>query len=321
MKMRWIGIVLLALGVPLGAWGQAYPSKPVKLIVADGPGSVSDLRARQIGAKLGDALGQPVVIENRPGGSMVIAAEAAARAAPDGYTLFLGNVVSHSINPSQFRTLPYRPDRDFVPVTLVTSAPLVLVVNPGLPVKNLEELIALARAQPGKMSYGVIGQGSPGHIVMEQLKALRGAHLEFVPYKSTAQYVQDLVGGHLQVALNFWPTVGAQVKAGKIRALAVTGPRRLEAAPDVPTFAESGLAGFEAASWQGLMVPAGTPPAVVARLHREVVRILQLPEIRDPIVENGSEIGGNTPEEFAAFIGADRERWKRALVDAKIEPN
>jgi tripartite-type tricarboxylate transporter receptor subunit TctC len=171
------------------------------------------------------------------------------------------------------------------------------------------------------MSYGVIGQGSPGHIVMEQLKAMRGAHVEFVPYKSTAQYLQDLIAGHLQVSLTFWPVLGGHVKAGKIRALAVTGTRRLEAAPEVPTFAESGLPGFEAASWQGLMVPAGTPRAIVARLHREVVRILQMPEIRDPIVENGSEIGGNTPEEFAAFIRADRERWKKALADARIEPN
>jgi tripartite-type tricarboxylate transporter receptor subunit TctC len=313
--------LLLAFAVAMPAAAQSYPSRPLRLIVADGPGSVSDLRARQIGAKLGEALGQPVVIDNRPGGSMVIAAELAARSSPDGYTLFLGNVVSHSINPFQFKSLPYRPDQDFTPVTLITSAPLVLVVNPQVPAKTLDELIALAKAQPGKMSYGVIGQGSPGHIVMEQLKAMRGAHVEFVPYKSTAQYLQDLIAGHLQVSLTFWPVLGGHVKAGKIRALAVTGTRRLEAAPEVPTFAESGLPGFEAASWQGLMVPAGTPRAIVARLHREVVRILQMPEIRDPIVENGSEIGGNTPEEFAAFIRADRERWKKALADARIEPN
>ena len=262
MDRRSFGVFLLALGVVCSAAAQPYPSRPLKLIVADGPGSISDLRARQIGAKLGEALGQPVVIENRPGGSMVIAAEAAARAVPDGYTLFLGNVVSHSINPFQFRTLPYRPDEDFAPVTLVTSAPLVLVVNPQVAAKNIDELLALAKAQPGKLNYGVIGQGSPGHIVMEQLKTLRDARFEFVPYKATAQYIQDLVAGHLQVSLNFWPLIGGQVKAGKMRALAVTGPRRLAAAPDVPTFAESGLPGFDAASWQGFFVPAGTPRAV-----------------------------------------------------------
>jgi tripartite-type tricarboxylate transporter receptor subunit TctC len=303
------------------AVAQPYPHKPIRLIVADGPGSVSDLRARQLGARLGDALGQPVVIENRPGGNMTIAAEVAARAPADGYTLFLGNVVTHSINPVQFRALGYRPDEDFAPVTLLTSGPLVLVVNPQLPAKSLEELLALAKAQPGRLNYGVIGQGSPGHIVMEQLKALRGAQLEFVAYKSTSQYIQDLVAGHLQVSLNFWAVIGEQVKAGKLRALAVTGARRLAAAPDVPTFGESGLPGFEAASWQGVMVPAGTPRVIVARLHAEIVRALAHPDIRDPIVENGSEIGGNTPEEFAAFLRADRLRWKKALADAGIEPN
>jgi tripartite-type tricarboxylate transporter receptor subunit TctC len=318
MRGAW-GAILLAMG--LAAHAQPYPAKPIRLIVADGPGSISDLRARQIGAKLGDALGQPVVIDNRPGGSMIIAAEAAARSAPDGYTLFLGNVVTHSLNPHQFRTLTYRPDEDFTPVTLITSAPLMLVVNPQVPAKTLDELVALAKAQPGKLNYGVVGQGSPGHIVMEQVKLMRGAQFEFVPYKSTSQYLQDLVAGHLQVALNYWPILGGQVKAGKIRALAVTGLKRLDAAPDVPTFAESGLPGFEAAAWQGIMVPGGTPRAIVTRLHAEIVRVLSLPEIRDPIVEGGSEIGGNTPEEFAAFIRADRVRWKKALADARIEPN
>jgi tripartite-type tricarboxylate transporter receptor subunit TctC len=320
MRLLSIGLAL-ALCAAGHALSQPYPNKPLRLIVADGPGSVSDLRARQLGARLGESLGQAVVIDNRPGGSMLIAAEAAARSPGDGYTLFLGNVVTHSINPFQFRTLPYRPDEDFIPVTLVTSAPLVLVVNPQVPAKTLEELVALAKAQPGQLNYGVIGQGSPGHIVMEQVKALRGARFEFVPYKSTAQYIQDLVAGHLQLSLNFWPVIGGQVKAGKLRALAVTGLKRLDAAPEVPTFAESGLPGFEAASWQGIMVPAGTPPAVVARLHTEIVRVLALPEIRDPIVDNGSEIGGNTPEEFASFIRADRLRWKKALADARIEPN
>jgi tripartite-type tricarboxylate transporter receptor subunit TctC len=320
MRLLSIGLIV-ALAAALPSAAESFPGKPLRLIVADGPGSVSDLRARQLGAKLGEFLGQPVVIDNRPGGSMIIAAEAAARSPPDGYTLFLGNVVTHSLNPFQFRTLPYRPDEDFIPVTLVASAPLVLVVNPKVPAKTLEELIALAKTQPGKLNYGVIGQGSPNHVVMEQVKALRGVQLEAVPYKSTAQYIQDLIAGHLEVALNFWPLIGGQVKAGKLRALAVTGLKRLDAAPEVPTFAESGLPGFEAASWQGILVPAGTPRPIVARLHSEIVRILALPEIRDPIIENGSEIGGNTPEEFAAFIRADRMRWKKALADARIEPN
>lgn len=316
-----IGPIFVVLAIAFAAHAQPYPTKPLKLIVSDGAGSMSDLRARQVGARLGEALGQPVVIENRPGGSMAIGAEAAARSAPDGYTLFLGNVVTHSLNPFLFKTLSYRPEEDFTPVTMLSSGPLVLVVNPKLPVHSLEELIALAKSQPGKLSYGVIGQGSPGHIVMEQVKALRQAQFEVVPYKSSAQYLQDLMAGHLHIALSFWPVLGSQVKAGKLRALAVAGPRRLEAAPDVPTFEEAGLPGVEGSAWQGIMVPAATPAAIVKRLHVEIARVLNQADIHSVIVDNGSMVGGNTPEDFAAFIRADRARWKKAVTDARIEPN
>ncbi|HUP30655.1 MAG TPA: tripartite tricarboxylate transporter substrate binding protein [Usitatibacter sp.] len=299
---------------------QSYPSRPLKLIVADAPGSASDTRARQIGAKLGDALGQPVVIDNRPGGSMVIAAEAAARAAPDGYTLFMGNLVTHSLNPHLFKTLNYRPDEDFIPVTMLSGGPLVLVVNPELPVRTLPELIAYARAHPGKLSYGSIGLGSPGRIVMEQLKVRHGTQFEFIPYKATAQYLQDLLAGRLQLALNYWLVVGAQVQAGKLRAIAIAGPRRLEVAPDITTFAEAGSPDIDGTSWQGVFVPAGTPGAVVQRLHAEISRALQSPEIRSAIIEGGSEVGGMRPEEFAAYVRADRLRWRAAVNDAGVEP-
>jgi tripartite-type tricarboxylate transporter receptor subunit TctC len=304
----------------LAAHGQPFPHKPLKLIVADGPGSISDLRARQVGARLGERLGQPVVVENRPGASMTIAATAAARSAQDGYTLFLGNVVTHSLNPLLFKTLSYNPE-DFTPVTMLSTGPLILCVHPSLAARSLEELIALARTQPGKLSYGVIGQGSPQHIVMEQIKALRGAHFELVPYKSTAQYIQDLLAGRLHVALNFWPVLGPQVKAGTLRALAVAAPRRLEAAPDVPTFAEAGLPGIEGGAWQGIMVPAGTSRAIVIRLQTEIAQVLSQPDIRSQIIDNGSEVGGNTPEEFASYIRTDRTRWKKAVAQAGIEPN
>jgi tripartite-type tricarboxylate transporter receptor subunit TctC len=266
-----------------------------------------------------EGLGQAVVVENKPGGSMTIAAEAAAAAPPDGYTIFLGNVVTHSLNPFLFKSLAYKPDA-FIPVTLVSAGPLVLVVHPGVPARSLQELVALGRARPGKLNYGAIGNGTPGHLIMEQVKAAHGADFVLVPYKSTAQYIQDQVAGHIDLSLNYWVVLGPHVKAGRLRALAVAAPRRLSAAPDIPTFEEAGVGNIEGSSWQGIMAPAGTPRAVVARLHAELVRVLNLPDIRASIVDTGSEVGGNAPEEFAAFIRADRERWKRAVEAAKIEP-
>ena len=322
MKKRPFLLALL-LACSLGASAQAqqaYPAKPVKLVVPDGAGSVSDLRARQIATRLGELLGQPVVVENRAGGSMMIGAEAAARAPADGYTLFFGNIVTHSLNPMLFKTLPYKPE-DFVAVTMVSAGPMILVVHPDLPVKNVEDLIALAKAQPGKLSYGVVGQGSPGHIVMEQIKLQRGTQLELIPYKSSAQATQDLLAGHLKISLSYWSIVGQHVKAGKLRALAVAAQRRLEAAPDLPTFAEAGMPGVEAMGWQGIMVPTGTPRAIVQRLAVETKKVLAIPEIRNQLIDSGAEVGGNTPEEFTAFMQADRDRWKKWITDARIEPN
>ena len=311
--------VLLAFALVLSAHAQDYPNRPIKLIVADGPGSVSDVRARAIAAKMTEGLGQAVVIENKPGGSMAIAAESAAVSAPDGYTLFLGNVVTHSLNPYLFKSLAYNP-ADLVPVTMVSAGPLILVVHPSVPARTLEELVALGRAQPGKLNYGAIGNGSPGHLIMEQVKATRGADFLLVPYKSTAQYIQDQIAGHINLSLNYWVVLGGHVKAGRLRALAVAAPKRLSAAPDIPTFEEAGVPGIEGSAWQGIMVPAGTPRAIVARLHAELVRVLALPDVRASIVDTGSEVGGNTPEEFGAFIRADRERWRKAVAAAKIEP-
>ena len=303
------------------ACAQGFPNRPLKLIVPDGPGTAPDIRARQLGAKLQEVLGQPVVIDNRPGASMIIGAEAAAKSPPDGYTLFLGNVVTHSVNPWLMKTLPYRPDEDFIPVTMLSAGPLVLVTHPTLEAKSLEELIALAKAKPNKLNYGAVGQGSTAHILMEQIKARTGAQFESVVYKSTAQYIQDLVGGHLHFSLNFWSVIGTNVRAGKLRALAVASNRRLEVAPEIPTFAEAGLPGIEAFAWQGIFLPAGTPRELVTRLQDVIVRVVNMPEIRNPIIETGGEVGGSSPEEFAAFIRADRERWKKAVGDAKLQAN
>jgi tripartite-type tricarboxylate transporter receptor subunit TctC len=319
MKAALHALLMLAFAVTLPVKAQVYPDRPLKLIVADGPGSDSEVRARLIAAKLGEGLGQPVVIENKPGGSMAIAAETAATSAPDGYTLFLGNVVTHSLNPFLFKSLAYNPT-DLVPVTLVSTGPLLLVVHPSVPARTLEELVALGRSQPGKLNYGAIGSGSPNHLIMEQVKAARGADFLLVPYKSTANYIQDQIAGHIQLSLNYWVIVGPHVKAGKLRALAVAAPKRLTAAPDIPTFEEAGVPGIEGSSWQGIMVPRGTPRPIVTRLHAELVRVLGLPDVRASILDTGSEIGGNTPEEFGSFIRADRERWKKAVEAAKVQP-
>ena len=318
---RLLFLAFLALAAPAFAQPQqAYPAKPLKLIVPDGAGSVSDLRARQIATRLGEQLAQPVVVENRPGGSMMIGAEVASKAAADGYTLFFGNIVTHSLNPMLFKSLNYRPE-DFAPVTSVSAGPLILVVHPDLGVKNVDEFVALAKSQPGKLAYGVVGQGSPGHIVMEQIKLQRGTKIELVPYKSSAQATQDLIAGHLKISLSYWSIVGPHVKAGKLRALAVASQKRLEAAPDVPTFAESGMPGVDAKGWQGIMVPTGTPRPIIQRLHTELAKVLAVPELRAQLVDTGAEVGGEAPEEFAAFVAADRERWRKWINDARIEPN
>jgi tripartite-type tricarboxylate transporter receptor subunit TctC len=311
-------VFALVLAAPFAAFAQAYPNRPLKLIVPDGPGSAPDIRARQLTAKLQQLIGQPVVVDNRPGGSMIIGAEAAARSAPDGYTLFMGNSTTHALNPALFKSLPYK-DEDFIPITLVSAGPLILVVNPASPVTTVKELVALAKSRPASLSYGVIGYGSSSQLVMAQLSATTGARFEPVAYKGTGQYVQDLVGGHLDFGLNFWSVLGGSVRGGRLRAIAVASPRRLEAAPEIPTFAEAGFEGIEALAWQGIFVPAGTPREIVARLQADVVRAVRAPEVSGPIVEQGAEAGGNAPEEFAAFVRAERARWKKAATEARIE--
>ena len=290
---------------------QTYPSRPIRFIVPDGPGSVGDLRARQLGSKLSEQLGQAVVIDNRPGGSFIVGSEAAAKAPADGYTLFLGSIVTHSLNPLLFKSLPYRANEDFTPVTLLSAGPMILVVHPAVPASNVKELIELSKAKPDQLGYGVVGLGSPGHLVMEQIKRETGAKFLMVAYKSGGTIVTDITGGHLPVWLSFWSIVGSHVKSGKLRALAVAAPRRLEAAPDVPTFAEAGVPGIEGFAWQGIFVPAGTPRVLVRRLHAEIARAINSPEIRNNLIETGAEVGGNSPEEFAAMIRADQEKWSR----------
>jgi tripartite-type tricarboxylate transporter receptor subunit TctC len=321
MRSRFVEFAAVALAVTFvasGGFAQEFPSKPLRIIVPDGPGSSPDIRSRQVGAKLSELLRQPVITENHPGASAMLGAQTAARAPADGYTLFFGNVATHTANPLLFKSLPYRPDEDFAPVTLVTSGPFVLVTSAKTPVADLAEFVALAKARPGRLNYGAFSAAS--RIPMEMVISAAGVQLVHVPYKSGAAYIPDMISGQLDAGFSFWSVIGSYVKSGSLKALAVAAPRRLAAAPDVPTFAEAGLPGIEASAWNGMFVPAGTPKPIIARLHVEIVRALNSDEIRNQIIQSGGEPGGSSPEEFAAYIRADRARWKRAVDDAKITP-
>ncbi|MGH8632590.1 MAG: Bug family tripartite tricarboxylate transporter substrate binding protein [Burkholderiales bacterium] len=300
---------------------QDFPTKALRVIVPAAGGNPFDLRARQLSAKFPEVLGQSLVVENRPGGNQFIGAEAAARAPADGYTLFLAGSSTMALNPWLFRKMPYRPDEDFTPVAMLSSGPLVLVVSSGFPARDLAELIALAKAKPGQLNYATGGtRGSPEFLVMEQIKRATGIDVVGVPYKVMGAELPNLMTGQVPIAFNFWTILGAYVKSGKLRALAVAGAKRLAVAPEVPTFAEAGLPGIEYYGWNGIFVPAGTPRAIVVQLHGAVARILQMPDIRDQILEGGSEVGGKNPDEFAAFVRTERARFGKLVADAGITP-
>jgi tripartite-type tricarboxylate transporter receptor subunit TctC len=320
--IRWLAAAMLVVlaGFAAGALAQSYPSKQVRLILPAGPGSVVDLRARQLASRLPDLLGQPVVIDNRPGGNGFLAAEAVARAPADGHTLLLGAQSIFAVNPWLFKSLPYRPDEDFAPVTLLSTGPIILSVNAQVPARSVDELVALARGKPDLLAYATSGRGAIGFLLMEQLKLKTGAKLLPVGYKATGAEIPDLVSGQIPVGLNFWSILRPHVESGKVRALAVADSRRLAAAPGIPSFAELGYPYMEGVSWQGIFVPAKTPPSIVAALQEAIARTLQLPEIRDPMVETGSNPGGNASPEFAAFIRADRARMGRMMKEANISP-
>jgi tripartite-type tricarboxylate transporter receptor subunit TctC len=296
---------------------QAYPAKPIRVIVPYPPGGPADLLPRLIGAKLTEAWGQAVVVDNRPGGAGNIGMDLGAKALPDGYTLLVapnGNLV---VNPHMYK-LPYDVFRDLAPVTLMAQVQNVLVINPEVPAKTLTEFIALARAQPGKFSYASPGNGSQPHMAGELLKSMAGIDLLHVPYNGTAPAMKDLLGG--QVTMMFAQSSSAlpQVKAGKLRALGLASSKRSAAAPEIPTVAEQNLPGFEAVSWYALMAPAGTLPETIAKLQHEVARIVQLPEIREKLAGLGAEPVGNTPAELAAIMKTESARYAVLVQKAGI---
>jgi len=313
---RLIAALLLISG---SALAQNYPSKPIRILIAQAPGSATDVISRVVGNRLSEALGQPVVIEARPGAGGALGTEAAARSAPDGYTLFMANNSTHGSNPALYAKLPYDAVKDFAPITLVAQVPYVLVVDPGLPVKSVAELIALAKSQPGKMNYASAGNGSTHHFCGELLKSSAGLDIQHVPYKGSPPAIAGLLGGEVSLMFANLTDIGAQLKAGKLRPLAVTTPKRAPMLADVPTLAEAGVPGFEIQSWFGLLAPAGTPAPIIARLNSETVKVLGRPDVQSTLGAQGLELAPGTPEQFAAHIKSEIAKFTRIARAANIK--
>ena len=310
---------LAALAIS-AANAEVYPSKPVRMIVAYPPGGGTDIVGRMVAQKLGEALGQPVVVENRGGASGNIGTELAARAVPDGYTVLMGNVAPNAINVSLFRNLPYDPVADFAPVTLVASTPNILVVHPTTPARTVKEVIALAKAKPGALNFASAGVGSSSHLAGELFRILAGADIVHVPYKGAGPAMVDVLSGQVQLYFATMPAAMPHVKSGKLAPVAVTSARRSQALPGLPTIAESGVSGYEASTWYGLLAPARTPGAAVARLHQGVVKILADAAVREKLADQGFEPVGDSPGEFAAYIKSEIAKWGKVIRDAGIRP-
>jgi tripartite-type tricarboxylate transporter receptor subunit TctC len=306
---------LLFSGVLLA---QPYPSKPVRLVVPFAPGGTTDVLARLLGQKLSEGLGQQFLVDNRPGAGGNIGTELAAKAPADGYTLVMSFDGTMAINPSVYRKLPFDAQKDLAPVASMAQVPLLIVVHRGVAAANVAEFVALAKANPKRVNYSSAGHGSTGHLTGELFAARAGIEMVHVSYKGGGQAVQDLLGGQIQMLVTALPTVEGHLKGGKLRALAFTSARRVAGAPDVPTLAESGYAGFDVLSWYGVLAPAGTPAEVVRKLNGEINAIVQAPDVRARLVALGAEPTGGTPEQFAAAIRADTARWAKVVADAAI---
>jgi tripartite-type tricarboxylate transporter receptor subunit TctC len=288
----------------------AYPIKPIRFVTGGGP----DAMARILGQKFTEAWGQQVVVEERSGGGGMMSAEVVARASPDGYTLLLATG-THTISPNFFK-LSYDMVKNFAPVSLLGTIPFVLSLNPAVPATSVDELVKLAKAKPGELNYGSGGNGSPGHLIGEMFKGRTGINIVHVPYKTVAQGVTGLIGNQVQIMFTVGPSAVPQIKAGRIRGLAVTTTKRSAALPDIPTIAESGLPGFEAPAWNGVLVPAGTPAPIIAQLHGEIVNALKLPEVLERIRSLGFEPVGSSPQEFGNFIKSELAKWSKVAREA-----
>jgi len=312
---------LAALLLSTLAWPQAYPSKTIKLVVPFPPAGSTDLSARTVADKLSQRLGQPIVIENKPGAGGNIGSDVVAKAAPDGYTLLVGTVGTHAINASLYSKMPFDHVKDFAPVILLSKTPNVLVVHPSLPVKTVKELIDLAKVKPNQLTFASSGNGTSIHLSGELFKTMAGVQMQHVPYKGSGPMMIDVMSGQVNLTFDNLSASIQHIRAGKLRALAITTATRSPAMPDLPTIAESGVPGYDSSSWNAVFAPAGTPKEIVERLAKEIDAILQSPETRAFFAQSGAESGGGTPETLAAFVRAETAKWSKAVKDsgAKID--
>jgi tripartite-type tricarboxylate transporter receptor subunit TctC len=300
------------------ALAQNFPAKPIRIITPVVAGSAPDLRVRSVAPRLTESLGQPIIVDNRPGANGAIGAREAAKAAPDGYTLFNANI-NNALNDLLAPDPSCRLNQELVAVTDLALSPLIMVVNASVPANTLKDFIALAKAKPRGLTYASGGTGSVIQLLAERIKAAAGVDVVEIPYKSLGADLPNLLAGHVDAGFSVLSTLGPHIRSGKLKALAVAGPRRLAAVPEIPTMAEAGLPGMEATVWNGIFAPAGTPPDVRALLRQQLERALNAPEIREQIVASGAELGGRPPEEFAAFVRAEIAKWSRVIKDAGIK--
>jgi tripartite-type tricarboxylate transporter receptor subunit TctC len=313
-----LALGLLAAVPAATVLAQNYPVRPVRLVVPSSPGGGTDITARIIAPELSKLLGQQVVVENRPGAGTMIGGEVVAKSPPDGYTLLMG-ISTLAINPAVYKKVPYDALRDLAPITQAVAVPNVIVGHPTLPAKNVKELIALARSRPGDLTFASAGIGTSPHLSMELFLSMTRTKMLHVPYKGSGPGITDLLAGHVQVMAPNMLSGYPHIKTGRMRAYGVTGSKRTLGAPEIPTIAESGVPGYEAVQWYGVLAPAATPRPIVQRLHDDIVRILQLPNVRELLVKDGGEPVGSTPEQFAAFIKAETVKWARVVKDAGIQ--
>ena len=318
VRMASLAAGLLAV-VAFSVQAQGYPGKPIRLVVPFAPGGSSSIVARSMAAEMEKSLGQPFIVDNKPGGGGNVAMQEVAKSDPDGYTLIIGHVGTLAVNPYMFSKLPYDVDRDFAPVSLLAIVPAIFVVHESVPAKDLREFVALAKKSPGKLYYGSAGNGSAGHLAMEYLKQAAGIDIQHVPYKGTGPNIIDLVAGRTQAASTGTPALMQHVKSGKLRAIATGTSKRLLALPDVGTVAEQGYPGFETSQWYGLNAPAKTPEAIIQRLAAEVAKATRSPAVRERFAVDDAEAVSSTPAEYGAFIRKEQERWGKVVRAAGIK--
>jgi tripartite-type tricarboxylate transporter receptor subunit TctC len=315
---RRLALALALQCLATSVFAADYPSKPIRLVVPYAPGGGADSVARIVAKRMSEQMGQPIVIDNKGGAGSILGTDIVAKAEPDGYTLLLGQSGPISINPAIYKSLPYDSVKDFAPVAMTTAYPYILVVNADLPVKSLQEFVALAKSKPGAMNYGSTGVGAANHLVSELFNSKAGLKMTHVPYRGTALAVGDLLGGQLTMVFGDPISVLSQIKAGRLRALAVTSLERSAVAPEVPTVAESGYPGFEALAWHGILAPARTPPAIVKKLNEEIVKALADPTTKKLLEDQAMQTVGSSPDAFAAFIRKDIAIWKAVATSANV---